>query len=51
MDGRLEIMNIRWQGYKIGNTQGQVEEIRGSKYSRLVGMDERLKIFLVRWKG
>ena len=22
MDGRLEILKVRWQGCKIGNTQG-----------------------------
>ena len=22
MDGRLEILKVRWQGWKIGNTQG-----------------------------
>ena len=44
------------------NTQVQVEEIRNQKYSRLGGMDERLKnqgygmdgrleILKVRWQG
>ena len=51
MDGRLEILMVRWQGCKIGNTQGQVEGIRDQKYSRLAGKVERFKIFKVRWKG
>ena len=46
MDGRIEM-----QGCKIGITQGQVGQITGQKYSRLVGRVERLKILKVRWKG
>ena len=33
------------------NTQGEVEEKKDPKYSRLVGMDERLEILKVRWQG
>ena len=33
------------------NTQGEVEEKKDPKYTRLGGMDERLKIPKVRWKG
>ena len=40
-DGGLEILKVRWQGCKIGNTQGQVEGMRDKKYSRFVGRDER----------
>ena len=36
MDGSLEILKVRWQGCKIGNTQGQVEGMRDQKYSSLV---------------
>ena len=28
MDGRLEILNVRWQGCKIANTQGELEGMR-----------------------
>ena len=51
MDGRLEILRVRWQGCKIGNTQVYLEEIRNQKYARLGGMDERLKILKVSWNG
>ena len=43
MDGGLEMLKVRWQGCKIGITQGQVEGMRDTqgqqegKYSRLVG--------------
>ena len=62
-DGRLEILKVRWEGWKIRDTQGQVEMmnnqeyshlvemIKDQKYSRLGGMDERVKIPTVRWKG
>ena len=51
MDGRLQILQVWWQGCKIGNNQGQVEWMRDQKYSKLVGRVERLKIFMIRWKG
>ena len=51
MDGRLEMVKVRWQGCKIGNNQGQVERMSDQKYSRLVGRVEKLKIFMIRWKG
>ena len=28
MDGRLVILKVRWQGCKIGNTQGELEGMR-----------------------
>ena len=37
---RLEILKVRWQGCKIGNTQGELEGMRDKKYSRLGGRDE-----------
>ena len=33
------------------NTRVPVEEIQNQKYSRLDGMDGRLEILKVRWKG
>ena len=51
VDGRLEILKVRWQGCKIGNTQGSVEGIGDQKYSRLVGKFDRFRIFKVKWKG
>ena len=33
------------------NTQGEVEEIKDPKYSRLAGMDERLEMLKIRWQG
>ena len=39
-DGRLEILKVRWQGCKIGNTQGELEGMRDKKYSMLGGRDE-----------
>ena len=31
---RLKIFNVRWKGWKMRNTQVQVEEIRNQKYAR-----------------
>ena len=33
------------------NTQVEEEELKYPKYSRLIGMDGRLEILKVRWKG
>ena len=51
MDGRLEILKVRCQGCKLGNTQGLVEGMSDKKYSWLVGRVERLKILKVSSKG
>ena len=40
-DTKPEILKVRWKGWKIRNTQVQVEEIRNQKYARLGGRDER----------
>ena len=60
---RLKILKVRWKGWKIRETQGQMERMNdqefshlgGSvenwKYSRLVGMDGRLEMLKVRWQG
>ena len=40
-DTKPEILKVRWKGWKIRNTQVQVEEIRNQKFARLGGMDER----------
>ena len=37
---RLEILKVRWKGWKIRYTQGEVEEKKDRKYSRLVRMEE-----------
>ena len=60
---RLKILKVRWKGWKIRETQGQMERMNdqeyshlsGSgenwKYSRLVGIDGGLEILKVRWQG
>ena len=59
---RLKIRKVRWKGWKIRETQGEMERMNdqefshlgGSvedwKYSRLVGMDGRLEMLKVRWQ-
>ena len=62
-DERLEILKVRWKGWKIRDTQGQMEmmneqeysHLEGSdenrKYSRFIGIDVRLEILKGRWQG
>ena len=40
-DTKSEILKVRWKGWKIRNTQVQVEEIKNQKFARLGGRDER----------
>ena len=40
-DTKPEILKVRCKGWKIRNTQVQVEEIRNQKFARLGGRDER----------
>ena len=51
MDGRLEILMVRWHGCKIGNTQASVEEAKDETYSSLGERDKRSEILKVRWNG
>ena len=50
-DTKSVILKVRWKGWKIRNTQVQVEEIRNQKFAWLGGRDGRLEILKVRWQG